>query len=91
MARRCILEHNLSVTIDSFRVRLQLKLEGKAYLIVDEMSMIGHEMFYWLYNRLRAGTGNKNKPFCEIWVILLCDFGQLLPVGDWALYVSGNG
>ena len=36
---------------------LQLKLEGKEYLIIDEMSMIGHEMLSWLDNRLRAGTG----------------------------------
>ena len=56
---------------------LQLKLEGKAYLIVDEMSMIGHKMFSWLDNRLHAGTGNQNKPFVGISVILLGDFGQL--------------
>ena len=56
---------------------LQLTLEGKAYLIVDEMSMIGHKMFSWLDNRLRAGTGNQNKPFGGISVILLGDFGQL--------------
>ena len=70
---------------------LQLKLEGKAYLIVDEMSMIGHKMLSWLDNRLRAGTGNQNKPFGGISVILLGDFGQLAPMGDRALYVSGNG
>ena len=70
---------------------LQLKLEGKAYLIVDEMSMNCHKMFSWLDNRLRAGTGNQNKPFGEISVILLGDFAQLPPVGDRALYVSGNG
>ena len=73
--------------------RLQLKLEGKAYLIVDEISMIGHKMFSWLDNRLRAGmgTGTQNKPFGGISMILLGDFGQLPPVSDRALYVSGNG
>ena len=71
--------------------QLQLKLEGRAYLIVDEMSMIGHKMFSWLDNRLRAGTGDQNKPFRGISVILLGDFGQLPPVGDRALYVSGMG
>ena len=88
MARRCILQHNFQfVTIESFRVllqRLQLKLEGKAYLIVDEISMIGHKMFSWL-DRLCAGTGNQNKPFGGISVILFGDFGQLPPVGDRAL------
>ena len=71
--------------------RLQLKLESKAYLIVDEMSMIGHKMLSWLDNRLRAGTGNQDKPFGGISIILLGDFGQLPPVGDRPLYVSGNG
>ena len=60
---------------------LQLKLEGKGYLIVDEMSMIGHKIFSSLDNRLRAGTGNQNKPFGGISVILLPDFGQLPPSG----------
>ena len=45
--------------------RIQLKLEGKAYLIVDEMSMIGHKMFSWLDNRLRAGTGSGEARFNE--------------------------
>ena len=56
----------------------QLKLEGNAYLIVDEMSMIGQKMFSLLDNRLPAGTGNQNKPFGRISVILLDDFGQFI-------------
>ena len=48
-------------------------------------------MFSWLDNRLCAGTGNQNKPFGGISVILLGDFGQLPPVGDRALYISANG
>ena len=72
-------------------LHLQLKLAGNAYLIVDEMSIIGHKVFSWLDNRLRAGTRNQNKPFGGISVILIGDFGQLPPVGDPALYVSGNG
>jgi hypothetical protein len=31
--------------------RLQLRLEGKRFLIIDEMSMIGHKMLSWLDNR----------------------------------------
>ena len=50
-------------------IRDHRELQGEslqAYLIVDEMSMIGHKMFSWIENRLRAGTGNQNKPFGAI-------------------------
>ena len=71
--------------------RLQLRLEGKRFLIVDEMSMIGHKMLSSLDNRLRAGTGNQDIPFGGMSVILMGDFGQLPPVGDKPMYVTGNG
>ncbi len=71
--------------------RLQLRLEGKRFLIVDEMSMIGHKMLSSLDNRLRAGTGNQDIPFGGMSVILMGDFGQLPPVGDKPMYVKGNG
>jgi hypothetical protein len=71
--------------------RLQLRLEGKRFLIIDEMSMIGHKMLSWLGNRLRAGTGIEDIPFGSMSVILMVDFGQLPPVGDKPMYVSGNG
>ena len=71
--------------------RLQLRLEGKRFLIIDEMSMIGHKMLSWLDNRLRAGTGKEDIPFGGMSVILMGDFGQLPPVGDKPMYVSGNG
>ncbi|CAB4005609.1 ATP-dependent DNA helicase PIF1-like [Paramuricea clavata] len=71
--------------------RLQLSLEGKRFLIIDEMSMIGHKMLSWLDNRLRAGTGKEDVPFGGMSVILMWDFGQLPPVGDKPMYVSGNG
>ena len=73
--------------------RLQVRLEGKSFLIVDEMSMIGHKMLSSLDNRdrLRAGTGKEDIPFGGMSVILMGDFGQLPPVGDRPMYVSGNG
>jgi Cdc6-like AAA superfamily ATPase len=43
--------------------RLQLRLEGKRFLIIDEMSMIVHKMLSWLDNILRAGTGKQDIPF----------------------------
>ena len=71
--------------------RLQLRLEGKRFLIVDEMSMIGHKMLSWLDNRLCAGTKKEDVPFGGMSVVLICDFGQLPPVGDTPMYISGNG
>ena len=71
--------------------RLQVRLEGKSFLIVDEMSMIGHKMLSSLDNRLRAGTGKVDIPFGGMSVILMGDFGQLPPVGDRPMYVPGNG
>ncbi len=71
--------------------RLQLRLEGKRFLIVDEMLMIGHKMLSSLDNRLRAGTGKEDIPFGGMSVILMGDFGQLPPVGDKPMYVTGNG
>ena len=71
--------------------RLQLRLEGESFLIVDEMSMIGHKMLSSLDNRLRAGTGKENIPFGGMSEILMGDFGQLPPVCDRPMYVSGNG
>ena len=71
--------------------RLQLRLEGKRFLIIDEMSMTGHKMLSWLDNRLRAGTGKQDIPFGGMSVTLMGDFGQLPPVGDRPMYVSGNG
>ena len=68
--------------------RLQLRLEGKRFPIVDEMSMIGHKILSWLDNRLRAGTGRQNIPFGGMSIILMGDFGQLPPVGDRPMYIS---
>ena len=69
---------------------LQLKLEGNEYLIVDEMSMIGHKMLSCLDNRLHAGTGFQDAPFGGMSITLFGDFGQLPLVGDRPLYVSGS-
>ena len=71
--------------------RLQVRLEGKSFLIVDEMSMIGHKMLSSLDNRSCAGTGKVDIPFGGMSVILMGDFGQLPPVGDRPMYVPGNG
>ncbi len=70
---------------------LQSRLEGKRFLIVDDMLMIGHKMLSSLDNRLRAGTGKEDISFGGMSVILMGDFGQLPPVGDKPMYVTSNG
>ena len=55
------------------------------------MLMIGHKMLSWLDNRLRAGTGRQDIPFGGMSIILMGDFGQLPPVGDRPMYISGCG
>ncbi len=43
-----------------------------------------------LDNRLRAGNGKEDISFGGMPVILMGDFGQLPPVGDKPMYVTGN-
>lgn len=38
--------------------RLQQNIKDKHYLIIDEMSMMGHRMLAWVDQRLRQATGN---------------------------------
>ena len=66
--------------------KLQLNMKDKYYLIIDEMSMIGHRMLAWVDKRLRQATGKIDSPLGGISVILFGDFAQLPPVGDRPLY-----
>jgi ATP-dependent DNA helicase PIF1 len=66
--------------------RLQRKLNGKQYLIIDEMSMIGHRMFAWIDKRLKQASAKLDSVVGGFSVILFGDFGQLPPVGDHPLY-----
>ena len=68
--------------------RLQLTMKEKKYLIIDEMSMMGHRMIAMVDKHLRQATGLLHIPFGGISVILLGDFGQLPPVGDKPLYCT---
>jgi hypothetical protein len=61
--------------------------ETRAYLIIDEISMLGKSMLYWIDQRLRQISG-KNIELGGISVILCCDFGQLNPIGDVPLYAK---
>ena len=66
--------------------KLQQEFKDVKYLVIDEMSMIGHRMLAWIDKRLRQATGLLNEPMGGISVILFGDFAQLPPVGDRPLY-----
>jgi ATP-dependent DNA helicase PIF1 len=68
--------------------RLQLTMKEKKYLIIDEMSMMGHRTIAMVDKHLCQATGLLHIPFGGISVILLSDFGQLPPVGDKPLYCT---
>ena len=71
--------------------RLQMFLEGKHYILIDEMSMLGQRNMAWVDRRLRQATGKLAEPFGGISVILIGDFGQLPPVGDRPIYAAAPG
>ena len=68
--------------------RLQQRFKDVQYLIIDEVSMLGQRMLYWVDKRLRQATGHLNVCLGGVSVILIGDFGQLPPVGDRPLYAS---
>ena len=66
--------------------RLQLAMKDIAYIVIDEMSMIGQRMLAWIDKRLRQATGQLDTHFGGLSIILFGDFAQLPPVGDSPLY-----
>ena len=66
--------------------RLQEKLEGIRYIIIDEYSVVGQYLLGWIDKRCRQATGVADKPFGGISIILVGDIAQLPPVGDKVLY-----
>ena len=71
-------------------MRLQDRLNGKMYIIIDEMSMLGQRMFTWIDRRLKQATAKHDQPFGGISIILIGDFAQLPPVGDRLLFNAPN-
>ena len=67
---------------------LQEQLRDIEYVIIDEYSMLGQNMFGWIDKRLRQITGHLDTIFGGKSVILIGDPGQLPPVGDKPLYHS---
>lgn len=68
--------------------QLQANLENVKYLIIDEYFLVGQSLLGWIDSRCRQATGQTNKPFGGLSVILVGDIAQLPPVGDKPLFHS---
>ena len=66
--------------------RLQIRLTGCKYILIDEYSMLGQRLFGWVDKRCRQATGKINQVFGNISLILFGDPVQLPPVADKPLY-----
>jgi len=67
---------------DRFKSKVAL---AATYIIIDERSLIGSHLFYWMNKRLQDATG-KSDIFGGISVIMFGDIMQLPPVQDSVLY-----
>ena len=61
-------------------------LEDVNYLIIDEFSVIGQNMFGWINRRCRPATSISTVPFGGMSIILVGDIAQLPPITDQVLY-----
>ena len=68
--------------------RIQERLRGVDYLLIDEYSMLGQTTMGWIDRRCKQATGMQEILFGGISVILIGDPAQLPPVGDKPLYHS---
>ena len=63
------------------------KLSQLQILIIDEVSMVGQELLYYIHGRLRQIKQSKNhNPFGNVSILAVGDFYQLPPVKAKALY-----
>ena len=51
--------------------QLQQRFLNRTYLIVDEMSLVGQNCFFWVDRRMRQATGHLDKPLGGVSVITL--------------------
>ena len=79
--------------LDSIKLKaLQERFKSVGLLIIDEKSMIGQKAFYMLNERLKeARPHSQDQVFGGVSVVLLGDWKQLPPVGDFALYHNSGG
>ncbi len=81
---------NKSLDLNGERLKqLQDRLKDVQYIIIDEKSMVGRRILALIDMRLRqAFPEHNNEPFGGRSVIMVGDFGQLLPILDLPMYVS---
>ena len=65
---------------------LQENLANIKYIIIDEYSVISQKDLAWISRRCKQATGNLDKVFGGMNIILLGDLGQLPPVKGRVLY-----
>lgn len=68
--------------------QLQDNLTSASYLIIDEYSFVGQNLFGWIDSRCRQATGKADEPFGGFSIILFGDIAELPPVGDKPPYHS---
>lgn len=61
--------------------QLQDNLTGVNYLIIDEYSFVGQNLFGWIDSRCRQATGKADQSFGGFSIVLFGDMAQLPPVG----------
>jgi len=66
--------------------KLQIKLMGVKYIIIDEFSVIAQKMLGWVGKRCRQDTCQMEALFGSLSVILVGDINQLPLVSDSVLY-----
>lgn len=66
--------------------RLQQRLNGIRYIIIDEYSMLGQTTLGWIDKHCKQVTGNYEKTLGEMSLILIGDPGQLPPVEDKPMF-----
>lgn len=67
-------------------LRLQTRLTGCKYILIDDYYMLEQRLFGWVDKRCRQATGKINQVFGGISLILFGDPAQLPPVADKPLY-----
>lgn len=62
--------------------QLRAKYNHVKYIFIDEISMVGNELFNSINGRLKELRGNYNSPFGGINILVIGDLFQLKPIGE---------